>query len=162
MQSTNIVAIRGDGLFGVPIICENMSFALKFDTGACETVISIEKILGKITDEQRAKIKEYILSENATSKDFRSASGDSFVGYATNIKNVFIGQCKFECFYYYLVIDKMKDDKQIALLGDNFIDCSDFSHKSHGNIVITGFDFDSYGISSNCLSTDEILDLITI
>lgn len=161
MLSTNIIAIRGNRLFGIPIIYKDKTFAIKFDTGANETIISIEKVLGKVTDKQREKIKEFIYSKNVTPTSFNTASGDSFIGFPTCLKNVFIGQCKFDVFYYYLVIDKMKANKQIALLGDNFIDCCDFSHKAHSDIIITDFDFSMYNVSPNCLSTDEILEVVS-
>ena len=40
MQSTNITIYRRNGFFGVPIIGQSSSFAIKFDTGATRSVIS--------------------------------------------------------------------------------------------------------------------------
>ncbi len=93
MQSTNIIAYRKEGFFGIPIIGHNSSFAIKFDTGATEAVVSVK-------------------------------------------------------------------NRRIALLGDDFIDCCGLLREPHGNIIITGFDFSSYYMKNNVISTDEILSLV--
>ena len=57
MQSTNIIAYRKQGYFTIPIIGRTNSFAIKFDTGAIESVVSIETITGTLSDIQRKAIK---------------------------------------------------------------------------------------------------------
>lgn len=160
MQSTNIIAYRGNGFFGIPIIGKTNTFAIKFDTGAAHTVISIGKFKGFISDKLISKAKDYLIENNYQPQKFLSATGNAFVGYPAHIDNIVIGNYKFPKFYYYIVIDRLFNNKQIAILGDNFIDCCDFSHKAHGNILISGFDFDAYAHESHSISTDEILDIV--
>ena len=159
MQSTNIIVYRGKNFFGVPIIAKTMSFAIKFDTGASNTVLSIDKIWGDKTLGQLSGLKSFIEKKTIAPKEFQSASGHSFLAYPACMENVIIGSYMFEKFYYYLVIEKLHNDRQIALLGDDFIDCCGFEKNPHGNIVISQFDFSSYKIETNSLSTEEILSI---
>ena len=78
MQSTNIIAYRRNGYFGVPIIGFKSSLAIKFDTGSANTVISVEKISGNLADEQLKKIKEYITNRGIHPREYKSASGHLF------------------------------------------------------------------------------------
>ncbi len=160
MQSTNIIAYRGRGFFGVPIIGNTSFFAIKFDTGAANTVISVEKISGDLTDEQLKKIKDYITSQNIHSKEFKSASGHTFNAYPSYMTDITIGSHLFNRFFYYIVIDRLFDDRKLALLGDDFIDCCGFSREPHGNIIIDKFDFSAYRSNGNMISTDEILSMV--
>ena len=59
-----------------------------------------------------------------------------------------------------ILFNEMTDEKR-ALLGDNFIDCCEFSHDSHHNIVIRGFDSAAYGMESNWINSDEISELVS-
>ena len=73
--------------------------------------------------------------------------------------DITIGDCMFDKFFYYLIVDKLHKKRKIALLGDDFIDCCGFSKEPHGDIIITKFDFSSYHIGNNSLSTDELLSI---
>ena len=42
---------------------------------------------------------------------------------------------------------------------ENIIDCCGFAKEPHGDIVISKFDFSSYHIDNNALSTDEITSI---
>lgn len=158
MQSTKIIAYRKDKIFGIPIVCENGTFAIKFDTGASETVVSLEKLFPNVTFIQRHKLKRYVKKHNIESQLFKTANGSTFRGVLTYMNNVKIGQYTFEKFYYYLVIDKT--GKQIALLGDDFIDCCDFCHKAHNDIIITSFDFAAYNNRTNSMSMNEVCEVL--
>ncbi len=160
MQSTNIIAYRGQGFFGIPIIGNTSSFAIKFDTGAANTVISIEKISGDLTDEQLKKIKDYITSRGICPKEFKSASGHPFYAYPAYMTNIVIGSHLFNTFFYYIIVDRLHDNRKLALLGDDFIDCCGFSREPHGNIIINKFDFSTYHLRDNAISTDDILSMV--
>ena len=159
MQSTNIIAYRKQGYFTIPIIGRTNSFAIKFDTGAIESVVSIETITGTLSDIQRKAVKQYISDKNIAPKEFKSASGHPFYAYPSYMSNIVIGECMFDKFFYYLVVDKLHKKRKIALLGDNFIDCCGFAKEPHGDIVISKFDFSSYHTDNNALSTDEIMSI---
>ncbi len=80
--------------------------------------------------------------------------------YATYAENVYIGELLLKKFYYYLVVDKLDNNKQIALLGDDFLECCKFTKEPHGSIAITEFDNDCYYEKrGSALSTDEILSI---
>ncbi len=159
MQSTNIIAYRKQGYFAIPIIGGTNSFAIKFDTGAIETVVSIETITGALSDVKRKAIKQYISNKRITPKEFKSASGHPFYAYPSYMTNMIIGEFMFDKFFYFLVVDKLHKNRKIALLGDNFIDCCGFSKEPHDNIIISKFDLSSYCIDNNALPTDEILSI---
>ena len=59
-------------------------------------------------------------------------------------------------FYYFLIVDI---ETPLALLGDDFISCCDFSHSVNGNIKITGIDEMLYRGSNE---TKEVLELSEI
>ena len=160
MQSTSIIVYRRNGFFGLPIIGQGSSFAIKFDTGATKSVISIEKIAGDLTNEQKTFVQEQIAAKNVISEKLRSASGHSFNAYPAYMEDVTIGNHLFERFYYYLVVERLHQDRKIALLGDDFIDCCGFSREPHGDIIISKFDFSSYDSRKSMVSTDEILSLV--
>ena len=49
----------------------------------------------------------------------------------------------------------------MSLIGDDFIDNCRYSHEPHGDIIISAFDFESYGDDSvRSLDSDELLSLI--
>lgn len=160
MQSINITAYRRNGFFGIPIIGNISSFAIKFDTGAANTVVSIEKITGNLSDRQLSDVRRFIEGKRISPKEFRSASGHSFSAYPAYLSDVIIGNCQFDRFYYYLVAEPLYDNRKIALLGDDFIDCCGFSREPHGDILIKEFDFSRYVVRHMTISTDEILSIV--
>lgn len=160
MLSTNITAYRKQGYFAIPIIGKTNSFVIKFDTGAIDSVVSIETITGALSDVQRNSIKQFISDKKVFPKEFKSASGHSFFAYPSYLENIVIGECTFDRFFYYLVVDRLRKKRKIALLGDDFIDCCGFSKKPHGDIIISEFDFSSYKSRGNALLTDEILSIL--
>lgn len=61
-------------------------------------------------------------------------------------------------FYYYLILENSLDK---ALLGDDFISCCTFNHKTKRDIIITAIDMDLYSLSYsgkiNCVDIAEIV-----
>ena len=161
MQSTNIVITHQNRCFGALVGVSDKYFAIKFDTGASRTLISAELLTGILNDKQIKALKDYCQSKQIMPVPCVSASGHKFDAYPAYINNICIGGHRFEKFYYYLVIDRLKNGRKIALLGDDFIDCCGFSKEPHGNIVISGFDFKSYkNDQEKILTTEDISSII--
>ena len=138
---------------------ENHTYTIKFDTGANKTAISAEIIFGTLTDQKLEAIKK--LFEGKVQPEIcYSASGHEIMVYPVVSNNVIIGGCEFPYFYYYLVLDRLKENRKIALLGDNFIDCCGLTKKPHEDIIINEFDVENYRISSMHLSMNEIMEMI--
>ena len=71
--------------------------------------------------------------------------------------NVVIGREIFSEFYYYLVPE---NKRQIALLGEDFLDNSTDNHAAHANIQFTDFDFAKYNMMrTDTISNQDIISL---
>ena len=112
---------------------------MSFDTGAVNTVISLSAYHNKrIDSEHFAKL----IKDSVRHKTFHTASGESLEGYLVCAEKVSISGFLLERFYYYLL--PKKTDHSVALLGDDFISNCTFHHEAHGDIMVTGFDMESY------------------
>ena len=112
---------------------------MSFDTGAVNTVISLSAYYNKsIVADYFAKL----ISESVRHKTFHTASGESLEGYLVCAEKVSISGFLLDRFYYYLL--PMKTDRSVALLGDDFISNCSFQHEVQGDILVTGFDMESY------------------
>jgi len=138
---------------------------LKFDTGAVNTVISLNTLLANkgidVESDEAKLLKENFrtsLRPDISKKIFYSASGNDMIGFLCHSKNVKLSGYEVKNFYYYMVYNI---DKQIALLGDDFISCCHFNHESNSDIVITYFNSTLY--ESKCkrtsLDTDEVFEI---
>lgn len=148
------VQIRGLGLN------KGIYIPMKFDTGAINTVISLKRLIyGNAYYIE--KINEYITNRrNIERKIFFSASGHELTGYLCKASSIEISGSKVKNFYYYIVID---GDRDISLLGNDFIAACDFHHYRYQCIEICYFDektyvenFESRGV----LTLDELSDII--
>lgn len=151
------VQIRGLGLN------KRIYIPMKFDTGAINTVISLKRLIcGRAYNLSR--INEYVASkENIIKKKFFSASGHQLTGYLSRASNVEISGTMLKNFYYYIVID---GDREISLLGNDFIAACDFGHLKFENVKISCFDelsytniFESIG-RQDVLMMDELSDCL--
>ena len=143
--------------------------AIKFDTGAVNTVLSFSALVGnpKFLGISEDKFVEQLKNmRGITTKTFKAANGKTMIGYLCCAKDVIIGGCKFDKFFYYLICNI---ERNLALLGDDFISCCSFEHKVNSNIEITHFDTKHYKINEdkekNCISEvifDELLELSKI
>lgn len=128
----------------------------KFDTGAINTVISLKALIStkKIQYVDKNSLKER-LRVGIPTKPFKSASGDDMIGYLCKATNVEIDNVVLNQFYYYLTLNT---EYPIALLGDDFISCCNFTHSTHSDIIIKSFDSANYKIkhSTDALSENEI------
>ena len=158
MQLTNIKAIKGNNGFYIPVEISKANFSIKLDTGASKTVISIEKFTGELTREQIEIVKNYVTK--APSRVFMSASGHLVVGYLVKAQNVYVGYQKFENFYYYLVVENLHENRQVALLGNDFLNCCSLEKAVNGDIIIPEFDISLYSVDGDILHMDEILELL--
>ena len=143
---------------GVKIRIDNHALLLKYDTGAKNTVISIDTLFGKIPFVVRERIREAFSKRNLIPREFISATGDTFLGYLVCASNVKIDKEVFPKFYYYVVIE---NKRTLALLGEDFIDNADYTHLRHDDIKITGFDFDFYEASfTDAISEEDMVGII--
>ena len=146
---------------------------IKLDTGATNTVISYEmltrettafpKDISKLTDDEKNTIRRSIerknrfverLKDKYEVSPFHSASGTPMYGVLSCAKNISLsGHLLKVPFYYYLILGI---ESPLALLGDDFIGCCDFSHKVNGNIKISYIDEQNY---NNSKDRKEVLEL---
>lgn len=129
-----------------------------FDTGAVNTVISLEEFM---TDEID---KEHFVSEldrKTSSKIFRSASGNEMKGYPVCAEDVVIAGITIPKFYYYLIVDT---DAAVGLVGNDFISKCKFWHNVDGDIEVAEFDFAGYDAEfvRSAVSGKEIERLVDI
>lgn len=134
---------------------ENPIVTMKFDSGAINTVISVEALTAKTIDKDQLVGN---IKGKAARKMFRSASGNKMEGYLVCATDVVLSGKVFDEFYYYLLVDV---DDSVGLLGDDFISKCEFSHKIDGNIEITAFDDVHYkGTVGNCISESTLDQLL--
>lgn len=137
-------------------LINNDSIWFKFDTGAINTIVSLEALVNSKKLQSFDK-KTFIanLRKGTLTKDFTSASGNLMKGYLCKATDVRIGGTIFGQFYYYLIVDI---NHPIALLGDDFISCCNFVHETNSDIIINGFEDNNYTINQNtyALSEEEI------
>ena len=105
---------------------------LKYDTGAKCSVISAGMFDDTLTDEGLTQIKNYCETNSNHKERFISASGHTFDGYLITAHDVKIGKTHMQEFRYYLVVENQRD---IALLGFDFIDNCEGSFEPHSDIL---------------------------
>lgn len=149
-------------------ICkDNVLIPFQCDTGASYTSISALALNNKYYDPEKAyKVEEqllkrsdlYTLSQKKKFvKTFTSATGEKVYGFLTDIGNVSIGDLELKHFYYYFV---PKNNSAFALLGNDFLNNCEFTHKFDGNIVVNRFNEDEYYLSHNIAISSVELNLL--
>ena len=134
------------------------SLPLKYDTGAKHSVISASMFDDMLTEESVARIKDYCEAHSKHKEKFISASGHTFDGYLVTARDVKIGKSYLREFCYYLVVENQRD---IALLGFDFIDNCKGSFAPHHDIIITEFDEKTYGtFGTDSMSSDDVMAFI--
>ena len=128
----------------------------KFDTGAVNTVVSIEALTAEPVDKENfiSAIKDCTVK-----RTFKSASGNSMEGYLVRAEHVVLSGVKFNEIYYYLIVDV---DRPVCLLGDDFISKCTFVHHKDGDIEITAFDSAGYHSEIKCLSKKDVNELLEL
>ena len=132
----------------------------RFDTGAINTVFSLDNITAGDVDAEKF---EELIKKQSKEKMFHSVTGDEIIGYPVVAENVYIAGSKFEKFFYYLVVNTKEN---IALIGDDFISKCKFYHEVNGDIVVDSFDYEQYendfvdAMSENRVS--ELFDLCSV
>ena len=157
MTEIDITARRVNDVYEVLVNIGKYTTSLKWDTGAKYTVISARALDKSLSDEVLEQMKMYCEKHNKHKEKFLSASGDPIYGYLSRAQNAVLDTSVQKEFHYYLVLENKRD---IALLGYDFIDNCDRSANAHGDIIVTGFDDEGYGISGDVLETDELIALI--
>lgn len=156
--SVDIVANRTSAKYRIPMVIGESVFGIKYDTGAKYTVISASVFNSELTESDLIKIKDYCNDHGHHKERFISASGHYFDGYLVTAHDVTIGNTEFKEFHYFLITENERD---IALLGFDFIDNCRDSHDPHGSIKITEFDEAGYkDMTAEGINNDEIIAYI--
>lgn len=116
---------------------------IKFDTGAVNTIVSLEAITDRDIDKKRLITQLEGKTEN---KVFRSASGNDMTGYLVCAESIKISAFVLQKFFYYLVTNV---NVNVALLGDDFISHCTFWHDNQADIIVKSFDSMGYESSFN-------------
>ena len=157
MNNVNMKAKRLPSDYEITARIGNRMLALKYDTGAKYTVISVGAFDKSLAEKGLETFKAYC-EEHCSNKykgDFISATGDPFKGYLITAHDVKIGNNVLRDFRYYLVVENKRD---IALLGFDFIDKCKRSADAYGDILITAFD--GYGKLDGVMENDEVMAYI--
>lgn len=154
MTDMYIVGKQLQSVYETSVYLSGYVFALKFDTGAKYTVISVGMFDDTLTEEDLGKIKAYCKKHCNHKERFVSASGHSFWGYLVTAHDAKMGDTKLRDFYYYLVVENQRD---IALLGFDFIDNCKGSFEPHSDIILTEFDEDGYGELDGAMESDDVI-----
>ena len=154
LSKTNITARLVNSSYRTTVKLAGSTFNIKLDTGANSTVISAKSIDRVLSEADLKSIEEWCIKQGAPKHKFISASGDDIVGYGMVAHNVKLGSSLFRDFHYYLLLGNKRN---IALLGVDFISKCEGSFTPDGDISITGFDRDSYGMIDGALETEELI-----
>ena len=155
IHTSNGYYLRAKNLSG-----KGRALMMKFDTGAVNTVISVEALTKRKID--KAWIVQSIQDKTPCRK-FKSASGNEMTGYLVHVDNADIAGSRIERFYYYMI---MNVDNAVSLIGDDFISKCTFLHSKDGDIEVTAFD--SIGYHADTIKSisetelDELLELSVI
>ena len=154
MTDINIIGRRSSSAYEIEVDLGGYAFSLKFDTGAKYTVISVGMFEEDFSAGKLMKIKEYCEAHCSKKERFISASGHSFYGYLVNAHNVGMDDTELKVFHYYLVVENQRD---IALLGCDFIDHCKGSFEPHSDIILSKFDENTYESFVDAMDSDELI-----
>ncbi len=164
MQSTKITAKRTGNFFIVMLNIGKQVLSIKFDTGACNTVISAEVLYGELSNAQKKAFKKYCEQKGIIPKPFEVTTGNTMKGYPVYFSNVEVNGVLFSRFFCYVVVDFESEPKtkmkKFALLGDDFLDCCGYLHKPHKDIELFCFDDEGYLLKEKAMSSQEICELL--
>ena len=148
---------NGGYYFGTKNICnKDLTLVMKFDTGAVHTVISLEALTMLRVDKE--KFVENIKNRTVHRK-FKSASGNTMIGYLVLARDVLLSNTRVDEFYYYLIVNV---EDSVGLLGDDFISKCTFHHNKDGDIEIEAFDNETYHNDMQCVSRQEVDELLEL
>lgn len=158
MIDANIVAKRVLPAYQVTAKLGFRTILLKYDTGAKYSVISVGMFDDTLTDDDLIRIKEYCEEHSSCKERFISASGHTFDGYLVVASNVKIGNTYIREFRYHLVIENQRD---IALLGFDFIENCKGLFEPQNNIIITAFDEKHYGtLDAGSMNSEDVIAFV--
>ena len=157
MNKVDIIARRDIDAYRISLSFTTSILDIKLDTGAKDTVISVGLIKGDLTEERLSNLKAFCEKKSKHKKQFISATGHTFSGYLASYHNVEMSGTLLRDFHFYLILENQRD---IALLGMDFIgNCEGLIH-AQSDIVITEFDEESYNSLSGAVEMDEIISFM--
>ena len=141
MTEIFVVGKQSDSSYVIDFETGPFFFPLKLDTGAKYTVISAKTLKHDLDEGKLERLKEFCESQGCEKELFVSASGGTFWGYLTSVSAVRIGSSRFHDFRFYLVV---KNERDVSLLGFDFINKCKYIHEANGNFIMSQFDDVSY------------------
>ena len=153
-KELSIYTLRLDNLdFG-----DGTVITMKFDTGAVNTVIGLRTLFKYLSKKELDTLLSMFEASDIEKVRFNSASGGELWGYPCVVHNVEISNAVIENFCFYVITNT---NREVALLGDDFISCCNFRHEQDGDIIITDFDDDEvcmrFKSKSKGLELDEVI-----
>lgn len=99
-----IVASCINGMYVITAETCNRKLALKFDTGAQSTVISIDRLYKDLCDKQIQVIRDKL--KGCRLREFKAADGGMIQGVLCHVSNFMLGTAIIPKFYFNLVLCK--------------------------------------------------------
>ena len=146
MTDVSITARKAGNVHNIPVEIGNTYFDAKFDTGAGVTVISASVFCDNWSEDMAKKLETFCKERGCHIEEFNSASGHVIKGYPVVVRDIVIDATRFQEFHYFFIVN---GTRVVALLGDDFIENCRYHHEPHGDIQITGFDFEYYAAQKN-------------
>ncbi len=147
------------------LVPDNRMAAMKFDTGASITIISLETLYPGLSEAElevcrnnlREKFRDKMLNPAP-----KSASGHELECIPSYKENVIMSSEKIDKLFYYIALNVGTNK---ILLGDDFISCCEFSHDIDGDIIINYFDENRYKKKVNeklHMNVNEIMEICSL
>lgn len=132
---------RESANYEIPISINGQDIMLKFDTGASSSIISFNYFKENISNEVIDIVVNYCEKNCKIKQSFIASTGDSMIGYLVDAGQIKMGKNILPHFYYYFI---PKNNKCVALLGNDFLHYCEYSHKICGDIIISNIDMNEY------------------
>lgn len=133
--------------------------AIKLDTGASSTVISVKSLLefGIIIKNDISSIVQGVNNADTFATYYKSATGHSLVGFPCHLRNIFLDNELIEDFYSHIILN---DTDNINLLGADFIRFCKVKKDINNAFELYNLDSDLYKSSFlRSLRTSKLLNL---
>lgn len=133
--------------------------AIKLDTGASNTVISVKSLLefGIINENDIPHIIHSINSSDTYATYYKSATGHSLAGFPCHLKNIFLSNELIEDFYFHIILN---DTDNINLLGADFIRFCQVRKEVNNAFELYNLDTNLYKLSFlRAVKTSKLLNL---
>lgn len=135
---------------------DGTAIAMKFDTGAVSTVIGIRTLFKYLSENELDLLLNMFENSGIEKVSFNSASGGELWGYPCVVHDVMLSNTVIDTFCFYVIVNT---NRNIALLGDDFISCCTFKHEAYNDIVIDSCSHESACERFKSKSNFKVLEL---